>query len=178
MTPESDYSGRISEFNRKRFERMSVVDVRSQIGFQRFAETVDLRDFIAVFPYTDYAGFHATDPNWYEEGQYISGLLRTNIFYHLEHLFKEAGVLKEEQLLTPVCHYSENPGSAWLFPLFIRSEVPRPNIVIEVRGGENESWGQFVCIVLGERRYFEMVDDPEFVHRACNSGGNALRLFE
>ena len=62
-----------------------------------------------------------------------------DLFQHLERLFIEAGLLKDGQILTPVCHYSEEPGKAWLFPFFVKEEVPRPNIVIEVRGGEHDN---------------------------------------
>lgn len=73
---------------------------------------------------------------------------------------------------SPVCHYSENPGRAPLIMFFIgkdmyREDVPRPNLVIEVNGGEGDEDGKLLCCVLGERRFFEMVDDPEYVREAC-----------
>jgi len=167
---ESDYSSRIDEFYKERADRLTVIDVKSQISFERFIETVSLRDFIAVFPYTNYAGFHATDPNWYEEGEYRTALIRENLFLHLERLFREAGLVKADQVLTPVCHYSEEAGKAFLLPIVIRDEIPRPNMVIEVRGGEHDGWGQYICINLGERRFFEMVDDSEYIRAACGVG--------
>ena len=178
MTLESDYSGRIGEFYRKRADQLFVIDVKKEIGFERFAETFDLHDFIAVFPYTDYAGFHATDPNWYEEGKYQTGLLRMDLFQCLERLFREAGLLNDDEVLTPVCHYSEEPGKAWLFPFFVRGEVPRPNIVIEVKGGEYEGHGQFICIDLGERRVFEMVEDRGYIQRVFEGVSDERVRFE
>lgn len=174
MTRESDYYSRIDEFHRRKASGLAVLDVKSEIGFGRFVETFDLHDFTALFPYLDYAGFHATDPNWYEEGRYRTGLVRTGLFQHLERLFREAGLVNDEQILTPVCHYSEEPGKAWLFPFFIRGEIPRPNIVIEVKGGEHDSWGQYICCNLGERRFFEMVDDPEYIRSVFNNGKEAI----
>ena len=159
MSVESDYSGRIDEFYRRRVGDLAVLDVKSQIGFERFAETFDFRDCIAVFPWTDYAGFHATDPNWYEDGKYRTGLLRVNLFRHLEHLFRETGLLEDDQDLTPVCHYSDDPGTQD----FIFLPRPRPNLVVEVTGGEKDSWGQFMCLALGERRFFQLVDDPAYI---------------
>lgn len=168
MSIESDYSGRIDEFYKNRADSLSVFDVKPQIGFDRFAETFNLHDFVAVFPYTDYAGFHATDVNWYEEGNYRTGLMRVNLFHHLERLFRDGKFLEEDQELTPICHFSENPGEALLFPFLIQEAIPRPNLVIDVTGGEHDSWGQFICCNLGERRFFEMVDDREYVSEAFN----------
>lgn len=163
MTTESDYFGRIREFPQVAKQKLSVLDVKSQIGFKRFVESFDLYDFEGIYPYTDYAGFHATDPNWYEEGGYQPCLLRANLFEHLEGLLKAAELLEADQQLTPVCHYSEDPGRAWLFPFLINDDIPRPNLVIEVIGGEKDDWGQFICFALSERRFFETVDDMEYV---------------
>ncbi len=172
MTRETDYYGRINEFYKERPHLpLFVLDVKSQIGFERFTETFDLDDFTVVFPYTDYAGFHATDPNWYEEGKYKTGIIRENLFQRFEQLFKEVGLLEDDQILTPVCHYSDTPGEASLFPFLIRGVIPRPNLVIDVTGGEHDSWGQFICCNLGERRYFEMVEDPEYVNVALSGEG-------
>lgn len=170
MTTESDYFGRIREFSEDAKQKLFVLDVKSQIGFERFVESFGLDDFIGIYPYTDYAGFHATDPNWYEEGEYRTGLLKVNLFRHLEHLFREAGLLKDDQNLLPICHYSDSPGTQD----FIFLPESRPNLVIEVTGGEKDSWGQFICCILGERRFFEMVDDREYVSVAFNRQEEAV----
>ncbi len=84
---------------------------------------------------TDYAGFHATDPNWYEEGKYRTGILHPKLYEELEGYFREQKILEDDQVLTPICHYSNQPAE-------------RANLVIEVSGGKRHDWGQFILLWL------------------------------
>lgn len=168
MTVELDYfdrvPGEIREFYERKRESLLALDVKPEIGLERFTEDFSLEDFAFVYRYTDWAGFHATDPNWYEEGQYGTALIRPGLFRYLESLLRQAGLFEEGQVMTPICHYSENPGEAWLFPFHINSAIPRPNLIITVEGGEKDDWGQFVCINLTERRFFNTTIDHDFIN--------------
>lgn len=116
--------------------------------FILFLKTDAFGDFLEnlkdVLTYTDYAGFHLTDPNWYEEGNYRTGILHPKLYEELENHFREEmdivdrKILDNDQVLTPICHYSNQPGPG------------RANLLIEVSGGERSDWGQFILCWLEE----------------------------
>jgi hypothetical protein len=148
---ERDYYGGAKNYNGEIPDYKFVLDLKEGISFERFAENFSLEDFLFVHYDTNYAGSHLTDPNWYEEGKYKTGILRANLYVHLEKMFRQAELLDEDQVLRPRCHYSDDSGKG------------RSNLVIEVSGGERDSWGQVICCFLGERRFFELVSDPVYL---------------
>ncbi len=108
-----------------------VISLKAGTMFGDFLE--NLKDAI---PATDYAGFHATDPNWYEEGEYKTGILHPKLYGELEGYFRKQKILEDDQVLTPICHYSNQP------------DENRANLVTEVSGGKRHDWGQFILLWL------------------------------
>jgi len=101
---------------------------------------------------TDYAGFHASDPNWYEEGEYRTGIFHPKLYQELESYFREQKILEDDQVLTPICHYSNQPDG-------------RANLVIEVSGGERDDWGQFIlCWLEKDRNEFDFQEDIQTIN--------------
>ncbi len=141
-----NYKGEIPEY----YE--FILRLKEGVSFGEFIEALTF-----VFPYTDYAGFHASDPNWYEEGEYKTGLLQPDLFFKLEEYFRRGKLLKEDQMFLPVCHYSVNPGRQELIFL----PYQRPNLVIEVSGGERDSWGQFICCGIPDCQELLQTEQPD-----------------
>ena len=69
-----------------------------------------LESLTNAYPITDYAGLHATDPNWYEDGNYKAGILHPKLYEQLQEYFREQKdifglkLLEDDQVLTPICH--------------------------------------------------------------------------
>lgn len=118
-----DDRGRVRTFN-------FVLSLKTSTMFVEFLE-----NFAHVGTATDYAGFHATDPNWYEEGKYRTGILHPKLYEELEGYFKKQKILEDDQTLTPICHYSNQSDG-------------RGNLVIEVSGGRRHDWDQFILCYL------------------------------
>lgn len=96
MRRESDYFTEIDERVKTISDRLTVLDVKSEIGMERFVRSFSLDDLISVFPYSSLI-FEGFDVNWYEEGNYQTGLLRINLFRYLEKLFREANLLNDDE---------------------------------------------------------------------------------
>lgn len=135
-SPETDYVEGIKNYKGEISDYEFVLILNREISFGEFIEALTF-----VFPHTDYAGFHASDPNWYEEGEYKTGILHPSLFIQLEKYFRRKNLLKEDQTLRAVCHYSISPGKQY----YIFLPHLRPNLVINVSGGERDRWGQFIC---------------------------------
>lgn len=110
-----------------------ILSLKTGSLFGEFLENLEY-----VSRYTDYAGFHVSDPNWYEEGKYSTGILHPKFYEELEGYFREqkdtidGKILEDDQVLTPMCHYSNQPAYG------------KANLVIEVSGGKRHDWGQFI----------------------------------
>lgn len=118
-----DERGRVRDFS-------FVLSLKTSTMFGEFLENLT-----STYTATDYAGLHATDPNWYEEGNYRRGILHPKLYEDLEGYFRAQKVLEDDQVLTPICHYSNQPNG-------------RGNLVIEVSGGKRHDWGQFILCYL------------------------------
>lgn len=113
---------------------------------------------------TDYAGFHASDPNWYEEGNYNTGALDPELFGQLEQHFRAQKLLEEDQRLEPIIHYATGPAGEHYGGIFHFRNVRRANMVIEVSGGEREDWGQFITCWLEDGFHpFHLNEDPKTI---------------
>lgn len=101
---------------------------------------------------TDYAGFHVTDPNWYEEGKYRTGAIHPKLYEDLEGYFREQKVLEDDQVLRPICYYSDDPDG-------------RANLVIEVSGGKRHDWVQFIlCHLEEDFHQFDFQEDAQTIN--------------
>ena len=109
---------------------------------------------------TDYAGFHVTDPNWYEEGSYRTGILHPKLYGDLEDYFRQQKLLEDDQVLTPICHYSNEPGNSEGY-----GNPERANLVIGVSGGKRHDWGQFIlCWFEEDFSWFNLQEDPQRIN--------------
>lgn len=119
--------------------------VRGETGFVECIESVS-RD-------TGYAGFHAFDPNWFEEGEYETCILEPTLLNYLNEYLKATGDLDDEQglrpTLEPVCYFAKKPVNKK--SLFGEPNGQRrPDLVIGVEGGVHELWGDYRSIYLVE----------------------------
>lgn len=114
----------------------------------QFNPSVTFGDFLEGIEFagiaTDYAGFHATDPNWYEEGNYETGVLEPELFGQLERHFKTRRLLEDDQKLEPIIHFAKRPHGQHYGGIFQFRNVRRADMVINVSGGERDGWGQFI----------------------------------
>lgn len=137
-----DFRGRVRDFD-------YIVELKKDVSFGDFLEGIS-----RIRTNTDYAGFHVTDPNWFDEGKYTSGALSPEFYDRLQRHLRNRHVLEADQTLDATCYYSEDPNHG---PIR-RGE--RAQFVITVSGGEKDDWGQFVLIRLEEDfEPFEFVEE-------------------
>ena len=118
---------------------------------------------------TDYAGLHVTDPNWYEEGNYVSCLLEPTLLNYLNDFLRSSGYLKGDQgsipTLKPNCWFTERPNyrTDWFH---LPSDYRRPDLMLLVEGGIFEDWGEFRSVYLVEESYpFKLDGDYELIKK-------------
>lgn len=121
-----DYLGRVMDF-----EYILRLVPRADLG--GFVEAIKF-----IWPETDYAGLHVTNPNWYEEGKYVTGAVEPELLNAFDNLFRifPPHWLKDDQILKGICFYSKNKK--------------RADLMICVAGGEHDDWGQFILVFLVE----------------------------
>lgn len=115
--------------------------------FLGFLESVN-----GVWPETDYAGLHAADPNWYELGRYQTGVLEPPLLEGFEDFFRKTRGLKADQILTPICNFTETPqGEGTLRDGWGGYDTQRrADLMIPVKGGLFDDWGQYLVVSLVE----------------------------
>lgn len=103
-----------------------------------------------IFTDTDYAGLHATDPNWYEEGGYQTGILEPPLMHAFDRFLRAINFFKfkEENYLTPVCHFTQTPDSFTGFAWGHTRSISRPDLMIVYEGGLFKYWGQWASVYL------------------------------
>lgn len=127
-----DYLGRVRDFD-------YILELRKGVSFGEFLEGIQ-----DIGTDTDYAGFHVTDPNWFEEGKYEGGALSPEFYDRLQRHLRNRYILEEDQTLDATCYYSKDPNhgsTRW---------GERAQFLVTVSGGERNNWGQFVLIYLEE----------------------------
>lgn len=131
-----DYRNRVTEFD-------FILGLKRERDYGGFVECIQAISWI-----TDYAGFHATDPNWYEEGGYRTGIVEPGLLDCIDTLCRAYKKLTDEQVLESGCYFTAEPRG---YQRFIAS-VPtrRADLVIPFEGGLFDNWGQFMLIYLVE----------------------------
>ncbi len=127
-----NYQGQVVEFN-------SIMLLKDQASFSGFLEGLNF-----AWGQTDSDGLHFTDPNWYEEGNYQTVALDPKLHDQLEEFFRAEELLDDDQTLTSLCHYSDNPED---------HNGPRPQMMVGVSGGEHEDSGQFISCWLDDNTH-------------------------
>lgn len=106
----------------------------------------------SVWPETDYAGLHATDPNWYEFGRYQTGILEPYLLQNFEDFLRMIRRLKDDQTLKALCCFTEAPQGDGSFRdgWGDFDTKRRADLMIAVEGGLFDHWGQYMNIDLVE----------------------------
>lgn len=152
MTPEIDYLERIKpregEFQR---EHDQVVQLKDGVSFGEFIEAVQLP--IHVF---DHTSLYFTDTEWEEEGSYRTGVIQIELFQQLEEWLAARRFLKSDEFLRPTCFVSINSGRQE----FVFLPRKRPNLMVDVAGGQRDNSGKFLAVLL---------DDPDVFLETANA---------
>lgn len=103
-----------------------------------------------VWPTTDYAGLHATDPNWYEFGRYQTGILEPYLLQNFEDFLRMTRTLEDDQILTALCCFTAVPKGDGSFRdgWGGYDTEKRVDLMISVEGGLFDHWGQYLNIYL------------------------------
>lgn len=102
----------------------------------------------------------AFDPAWYMDGNYKTGILHPKLYEDMENYFREQKILEDDQVLTPICHYSNEPGNSEGY-----SNPERANLVIGVSGGKRHDWGQFIlCWFEEDFSEFDFQENPQRIN--------------
>ena len=131
------YLDSLKDFRGRVLDLEYILELRKGFSFGEFLEGIR-----HIHTYTDYAGFHVTDPNWFEEGEYKCGALSPEFYRQLQRHLENRHVLEEDQTLDAVCFYSKDPNHG------PTRRGRRTQILIGVSGGERNDWGQFVLVHL------------------------------
>lgn len=120
-----------------------------------------------VLEETNYAGLHVTDTNWYEEGNYKTGILEPRLLDTFDRFFRLINRLKEEHTLSPICYFTNEPRG---FRSFMGVEpIRRPDLMICFEGGEHDDWGQYMQVYLVEGSHpFELDYNPKQIEEIKN----------
>ncbi len=107
----------------------------------RLKPRADLGGFVEAIKFVwpeIYVGLHVTDPNWYDEGDYVTGAVEPELLETFDKIFRisPSHWLKEDQVLEGICYYSRNKE--------------RADLMICVAGGEYDDCGQFMKVILVE----------------------------
>ncbi len=137
----------------KRYDRNEVVNFSSILRLKVPGETGFVECIESVRRDTDYAGFHAIDPNWFEEGEYEACILEPTLLNYLSEYLKVTGDLDGEQglrpTLEPICYFTKKP----IIQKDVFGEIiiiRRPNLVLSVDGGIFEYWEEYRSIYIVE----------------------------
>jgi len=129
----------------------------------------------SVWTQTDYAGLHATDPNWYEFGRYQTGILEPYLLQNFDNFLRmgkeRKRVLKDDQTLTPVCYFTETPKGDGTFRdgWGGYDRQLRTDLMIPVEGGLFDHWGQYIMVDLVEgSRPFDLDCNPKLIEAIKN----------
>lgn len=148
--PEKDqieYFNGIKGFKNQVIDFDFILRLKKPWEFAGFVESIKF-----VWPETDYAGLHATDPNWYEFGRYQTGVLEPELLQNFDDFFRLAHKLKDDQLLIPVCYYTKTPkgDSRFRDGWGDVDTNTRADLMFCVKGGLFDHWGQFLAVYIVE----------------------------
>lgn len=147
-----------------------ILRLKKPWEFAGFAECIR-----SVWTGTEYAGLHATDPNWYEFGRYQTGILEPYLLQNFENLLRKGRdrkrILKDDQTLTPLCYFTETPKGDGTFRDGWGSydTQRRADLMICVEGGLFDHWGQYIMVDLVEgTKPFDLDRDVRLIEEIKN----------
>lgn len=145
--------------------RNTVINFDFLLGLKRGGDYSGFVECIrSIHQETDYAGFHATDPNWYEEGGYKTGILEPGLLNCIDTLCRAYKKLTDEQILKTECYFTSEPRGYQHF--IVSVPMRRADLVIPFEGGLFDHWGQFMLIYLVEGiDPFELNTDSSLIEK-------------
>lgn len=143
-----------------------ILRLKKPWEFAGFVECIE-----AVHQATDYVGLHATDPNWYEFGRYQTGILEPGLVQNFEDFLRMTRILKDDQILTPICYYTQTPiGDGSFRDGWGGFDTKRrADLMICVEGGLFDHWGQYMMVYLVEgTEPFQLNTDLKLIEQLKN----------
>jgi hypothetical protein len=145
--PEKDqikYLDGIKGFKNQVIDFQFILGLKREGDYHGFVECIQSLSVV-----TDYAGLHCTDVNWYEEGNYQTGILEPGLWESIDTLGRVSKNLSEEHTLSSTCNFTDQPRG---FQRFIGAPTPvrRPDLMVPFEGGLFDRWGQFIQVYIVE----------------------------
>lgn len=156
------YLDGLKGYRNKVIEFDFLLGIKREGDFSGFVECIE-----TIYQQTDYAGFHATDPNWYEEGGYQTGILEPGLLDCIDTLCRAYKKLTDEQVLESKCYFTAEPRGYQRFIVLVPTR--RADLVIPFKGGLFDDWGQFMLIYIVESADpFELNTDSNLIEQIKN----------